>query len=289
MAFNAIPLILGTGTTAGSFFASQAADRAANEAFNALSAAQTQAATQQAVGLQQATDERVQGLEQGRQDVIAGTQEGIAADEAALARSLDFIDPELVAARGAQNLLNDALGINGPEAQAAFFQNFQDDPGFQAELQDRINAIDRSASARGQLLSGRTLRAVGDEGQRFRRGAITDRLNRLRDVSGDATGVAARGANLISGTGQRTRNALISRGTNLANLSRRIGEARGTGRQAIGETFAARDINIGNALARRGLQRGKNQVEMINALSGGFGTAAGDRFGLGRNALTFGR
>jgi len=273
MPFNFLPIALGGASALGGFLASEAADDAANDAARILQGAEGEATPILQNALRRGTEARVAGFDTARGDISTATGEAVDENQAALERSLDFINPELVAARGAQNLLNDALGVNGPEAQAAFFQNFEDDPGFQAELQDRINAIDRSATAKGQLLSGRTLKAVGDEGQRFRRGAFTDRLNRLRQQASGAGGLATTGAGLIETTGGRVSNALLSRGTNLANLATRRGEAQASGIEGVGQVGATSALNRGDIAAENRLTRGRNRVRLINTLSGAAGTA----------------
>lgn len=51
--------------------------------------------------------------------------------------------------------------------QAPTGLNYQNDPGYQARLQLGTDAIDNSAAARGDLLSGNTLKALTDYGQTF--------------------------------------------------------------------------------------------------------------------------
>lgn len=71
-----------------------------------------------------------------------------------------YLDPYLQSGGATNALLADALGVNGPEAQARYMANFQNDPGYQAQFNSGINALDRSATARGGLYSGAPMRRV---------------------------------------------------------------------------------------------------------------------------------
>jgi len=54
---------------------------------------------------------------------------------------------------------SDALGLNGAEGNARARAAFQNNPGYQTQLDTGLQAIDRGAAARGMLLSGNTLAA----------------------------------------------------------------------------------------------------------------------------------
>lgn len=132
----------------------------AEDSANAAAAAAHQAAQTQVVGYRDAIDRR----------------------EKALQESLGFLRPYEISGRGGQNLLNDALGINGPDAQRAFFSGFQNDPGFEAVQQAGVDTVNQSAASRGGIYSGGTLKALMDFGQRLQQSVFQDRLNRLGEV-----------------------------------------------------------------------------------------------------------
>lgn len=91
----------------------------------------------------------------------------------------------------AVNLLAQALGISGPEAQQAFFANFQDDPGFQATQQAGIRAIDQAASAGGQLNTGGRLKSLFEFGQQGQNQQFQQRLANLAGFQPGARGAFA--------------------------------------------------------------------------------------------------
>lgn len=50
----------------------------------------------------------------------------------------------------------DALGLNGPEGNAATMERFQAGPGYQFAMDQGLNALERRAGAQGRLQSGNT-------------------------------------------------------------------------------------------------------------------------------------
>ena len=115
-----------------------------------------------------------------------GRAESIGTREDALERSLGFLE----GGRGAENLLLQALGVQGPEAQRTF-TNELFTPGFNDELQFGIDALDQSAAARGGLFSGNQLKSVADFGTRLKRDAFNTRVNQLFQLAGNAPAQSA--------------------------------------------------------------------------------------------------
>lgn len=130
--------------------------------------------------------------------LTTGRNEALQEIDTGLDRSLDFLAPSREGGLGALTQYLDAVGVNGQPAQQTYFDNFQNDPGYQAELGARLDAIDRTGAARGQSLSGRTLSALADEGQRFQRSAFNDRLDRLSGLSSLGQNAAGQSAGLTT-------------------------------------------------------------------------------------------
>lgn len=300
-AFNAVAQLLGgVGiNAAASFFAREEADDAAREATEFLTGDPLTAASDFGAAIDARGDAardaaalRVGGFQAARQSLEGSLEAANLADREALERGLEFIDPELQSARGAQTLLDDAIGVNGPEAQARFFADFENDPGFQAEVDAALQAQERQASASGRLTTGAQRIALADRAQRFQRGAFSDRLNRLRDRAGLAVDIAGRGAGFITTEGARRAGRESTQGVNLARLDVGAGEAEATGLEDRARFLAEGQqvrsgarIDVANALARESLQRGRNQVQFINNLASTGQQALGQLDGAGFNAL----
>jgi hypothetical protein len=192
------------------------------------------------------------------------------ASEAATAESRRQYDinqtnqaPYLQAGQSAVNRLGAGVMPGGEFGGATPF-NFQydpnSDPGTGFRIKTGVEALDRSAAARGGLLSGATLKGAQRYGQDLGSQEYQNAFNRY--VTGfnanDAqrTGVYNRLAG-VAGTGQNAANQIGASGANYANT---VGN--------IGMNSAA---NIGNA--------GMAAAGMISASSGGAANALGRLYG----------
>jgi hypothetical protein len=121
-------------------------------------------------------------------------------------------------------------------------EQFQQDPGYAFRMREGLKALDRSAAARGGLLSGNQLRGVTQFGQDLASQEYTNAFNRYQ---------AERAARLnplqsLTGMGQST----------AANVAGQAGQ--------LGQSMASNIIGAGNA-------RASGYMGMANALTGGLG------------------
>lgn len=186
-----------------------------------------------------------EGYDQGRTDIQAGGD-----------KALGYLDPYVQGGGRANALYLDYLGANGPEAQRAAFSAFQNDPGYQQQLQAGINALDGSATARGGLYSGAAMKGVANYGQQFQRQAFNDRMGQLGGAAGQGMQAAGGAAGIASGTG----NAL-------GNLS-----------WGFGQQNASNRINLANGLAQAANIGPQNMLNLAGTVAKAFG-------GGGANAL----
>ncbi len=154
-----------------------------------------------------------------------GLSAGIKELEAGRGRATSYLsgfDPFIQGGQGANNQLLAALGVLGPEAQKTYYDNFQNDPGYQATLKGGTNAVETSQAGGGLLRSGGTLKALMDYGARLQGGIFQNRLAGLAGVS--SAGQSAVGAKAGLGAG-------IETGTSgkIADFQKMIGDAYGGG------------------------------------------------------------
>ena len=119
---------------------------------------------------------------------------------------------------------------------------FQQDPGYAFRMREGLKALDRSAAARGGLLSGNQLRGVTQFGQELGSQEYGNAFNRYQ---------AERAARLnplqsLAGMGQ----------SNAATMAGQAGQ--------LGQSMAGNIIGAGNA-------RASGYMGMANALTGGLG------------------
>ncbi len=108
------------------------------------------------------------------------------------------------------NALNQFAGsILGP---------LEETPAFRFQLEQGVNALDRSAAARGKLLSGQQVKAVQQFGQGLASQESNNQLNRLASLAGV-------GQTAATTTGQFGANA----SSNIGNALINAGEARASG------------------------------------------------------------
>ncbi len=151
-----------------------------------------------------------------------------------------------------QNRLLDLLGLSGNKSATGYGKyaqdfsmgDFQQDPGYAFRLSEGQKALERSAAARGGLISGGAMKAATKYGQdmgsqeyqnaynRYQ----TNRANQLNPLGSLAqSGQAA--ANFQSGN-------LGSYGTNVGNLMGQQGQSQAAGQLGMGNTFG-NAINTG--------------------------------------------
>src|SRR3990167_5180636 len=135
---------------------------------------------------------QIEGLKEARGDI--GT--GISEIRSGIGESLGYLQPFAQTGQGGLKLLADALGINGPEAQQQYFAKFQNDPGYLAERNAGVAAVEQGAASGGALRSGGTLKALQEYGQRFQRQRFLDRLGALSNIGGQGLTAAGGQAGL---------------------------------------------------------------------------------------------
>jgi len=132
--------------------------------------------------------------------------------------------------------LSDLYGVPRPDGQGGYTtgRGFEGTPGYQFQMQEGINAIDRSASSRGRLNSGATQRAAERYGSGLAANEFNNYANRLAS---------------IANVGQTATSNTASLGANAAGAYGNAVMAGGQAR-ASGYTNQAGAVNqgIGNAL-----------------------------------------
>ena len=102
---------------------------------------------------------------QAAQIQAQGTQAGIAAWEAALAKARADVDPWLKSGKEANNLLSGFYGLSGYENQPSALQQLKDWPGLGFILNSGSEALDRSAASKSMTLSGAQQKGLQTYGQ----------------------------------------------------------------------------------------------------------------------------
>jgi hypothetical protein len=176
-------------------------------------------------------------------------------------RQVELQEPFRETGLAAQNRLADLLGISGRTDAPGYgyglqpftLAQYQADPGYGFRLKRGLDAMERTAAARGGLLSGNQLRGAMEFGQDLASQEYGNAFNRYQTERSNILNPLQS----LGGVGQTSTNALTSAAGNLG-----AGMAGAYGN--LGNALSASAINAGNA-------RASGYVGAANALTGGVG------------------
>jgi hypothetical protein len=191
-------------------------------------------------------------------------QAGIAAQERMFNRQVELNEPWRKAGQEALNKL-----VPLTDYKKFDMSQFQADPGYAFRLSEGMKALDRTAAARGGLLSGAALKGASRYGQDYASNEYTNAFNRYQVER------AAQLAPLqsLAGVGQ------TAAGT-LTNAAGQMGQNYATGYGNIGQARASGYVGGSNALNSAlgtGLNYYQNQqyINRMPTSGGGFGSYSG--------------
>lgn len=185
---------------------------------------------------------------QAAQTANAGTQSAIDLQrrmyEEGVARQKPFLEM-------GTNALNRLNALNQPGANVAQFLTM--DPGYGFRLSEGQKALERSAAARGGLLSGATGKALTRFGQDYGSQEFTNAYNRLAGIANLGPSAAGVMNNLGSGYGQSAGAGLMNQGYTTGNALLAGANARqsmyGNIGSALGQVTPGQWSSAGNALS----------------------------------------
>ena len=175
----------------------------------------------------------------------AASTQAAAANRAADLQNAQFQQTreDLAPYRAAGQTALNALTPLATNYQKFGMDQFQQDPGYAFRLSEGQKALDRSAAARGGLISGGALKAAQRYGQDMGSQEYTNAFNRY----------------------QLERNAQLNPLQSLAG----VGQTTATQLGQFGATNAA---NVGNLMTGGAAAQAAGQVGAANAVTGGLGT-----------------
>jgi len=176
-------------------------------------------------------------------------------------RQTELAEPFRQAGITSQNELMRLLGIGG-DASAADYgmltrgyrpEDLQIDPGYAFRLSESQKALERSAAARGGLLSGSILQGTLDRSQTLASQEYQNAFNRAQAQLGNRLGALGS----LYGAGQTATQQVADQagqyGANVGNLMMQSGQARASG--YLGQANALSNA-LGQAAGAYGMYRG---------------------------------
>ena len=190
------------------------------------------------------------------------TQASIEAQERMFNKQVALQEPFRETGLAAQNRLADLLGVSGRTGEPGYgygmqpftMAQYQADPGYAFRLRRGVDALDRTAAARGGLLSGNQLRGVTEFGQDLASQEYQNAFNRYQTERANILNPLQS----LGGVGQTASNTLSNAAGNLG-----AGMAGAYGN--LGNALSANAMNTGNI-------RASGYMNQANALTGALGT-----------------
>lgn len=161
--------------------------------------------------------------------------EGIRTIDDGFGRAEELLDPRHQQEMDAMTRVNALLGLSEDEVD---FDLFRNTPGYQFMVDEALRGTERSAAARGGLLSGNTLLEVGERTQGIADSTFNQYLSRLM-------GLQSQGTDYALG------NLATERSTNIADLLTGQGEARASGVEGQFGALAGGAAGISDLLGER--------------------------------------
>lgn len=188
----------------------------------------------------QARQDQIKGLRQGQQEALKYLGQGQTALTGQYNQALGGFAPYAsLFAKGA-NLYGDALGLGGAQGTANAQGAFHTSPGYQFQLGQGLEALDRTAASRGMLGSGNTSADTINYAQGVANQDYGNWLNRLQPYNSLGLQTAGAQGGIHTGLGEQ----LLGIDTNRANL----GWATNTGIGQANASYQMAKENSGNNL-----------------------------------------
>lgn len=211
-------------------------------------------------------------------------QQQQAAQEKALSEQRALQEPYRQAGLTGQNRLMELMGLGGNTGAAGYGKyardfgtaDFQQDPGYAFRLAEGQKALERSAAARGGLISGGALKAATGYGQQMGSQEYQNAFNRYQT---ERTNQLQPLGNLMS-SGQ---SAASNQGTAAGQYGNAMSQAAGQYGTNVGNLYTQQGANQGNALLA-GAQARTSAYGDIAKLYGSTKPQFGNLFGGGSSS-----
>lgn len=181
----------------------------------------------------------------------------------------------------AQQQIMQLLGIGGDPNAAGYgslakpfsMADFEADPGYQFRMDEAQRALERSAAARGMLLSGSTLKGI----ERYSQGLASQEYQNAFNRYQIERAAKLNPLQSLMGSGQSSANTLTSAAGNYGNAAAQnymnAGAARASGYVAAGNAISNAVNGMANAYAMQPIYNA--QANYLNSMAGGGGTWGG--------------
>lgn len=213
-------------------------------------------------------------LYQGAYDKAQGLLDSAYQDaKSSMSGSGDYYQPFYNTGVSANTAYANAMGLNGAEGYQEAQNNFRVNPGYQFQMDQALDAVNRNAAARGGLASGNN---------------TVDLMTRAQGLADQSWNNYLSGLNTSVNTGMQAAQGLSNTQQNLSSLASNYGAQGASLAQGLGDRLAGNNSSLAsNEMGAAGLLA-NNLMNTYGQIASNTGqgmmagqTAAQNRFGLG--------
>lgn len=194
----------------------------------------------------------------GKQEAYGFLDQGLGDATNLYGQAGQQFDPYAQGGLKGYNLYNDALGLNGAEGNQNAQNAFQTSPGYEFGMDQGLQALERRASAQGNLQSGNTNVDTLKYASGYANQNYDNWLNRLQGVGTQGQQAAGSQAGLLSDLGGQniaTQGAKANAATGVANnISNAYGNYAAAQNAASGNIWGGL-LGVGNLISGWGVPK----------------------------------
>lgn len=189
------------------------------------------------------------GLAEGRGDLEQYLAEGQGNIKDYLQQGGDILNPYLTAGTDSLEAYLNSMGMGGEDGYQNFVDQFHKSPGYEFQMQQGQQAIDRSAAAKGMGKSGALTKATMRFGQGLANQEFGSYQDRLAAMAEQGLGAAGRYSDQVINAGRALGDMSMETGRNKASLGEGYYGRIGDYYSGIGTSNAESQLAQGNARA----------------------------------------
>jgi len=195
----------------------------------------------------EASEQQINAIMTGTKYANKRLKEGLSQYQGYADKALGEFAPYEGQAQNAYTTYGNALGLNGAERTAAAQSAYSTSPGYQFQMDQGLQALERSASARGMLASGNTSAYILGYSQGLASQDYSSWLDRLNGLGQQGVGIAGAKAGIQTGTGSKAYETADSRADLIYNAATSAGNAQASATAAEGQGILGA-ISLGTKL-----------------------------------------
>ena len=195
----------------------------------------------------EASEQQIQAIMTGTKYANQRLKEGLEQYQGYADKALGEFAPYEGQAQNAYTTYGNALGLNGAAGTASAQGAYSASPGYQFQMDQGLQALERSASARGMLASGNTSADILGYSQGLASQDYGSWLDRLNGLGQQGVGIAGAKAGIQTGTGSKAYETADSRADLIYNAATSAGNSQASATAAEGQGILG-GISLGTKL-----------------------------------------